>query len=173
MSRRVFVRVRRGAMDNTAICVYPWELDILALVHGQEITEVSIEEMSTVKEGVAKIENQKLKKLKNLRAEYAPGLRGQLELMAYVDPEADPANDPAGEYERLVNKYGMDKEFPVPCVERVFGQFSSGAFTSKVKSFAKDSAPMPEVLRQMLADQAAEIDEVQVATPPRRAKKAA
>lgn len=156
MSRRVFVRVRRGPMDNTAICIYPWEMDILHLVHGQEISEVSIDEMVNQKEGVVKVEKQKLKKLPNLKASYAPDLRGQLEMMAYVDPEEDPANDPQGEYNRLADRYGMDKELPIACVARVYGEFSSGAFTAKVKSFAKDRQPKPEALKAIEAQYAAE-----------------
>ncbi len=147
MSRRIFVNVGRGMTDKTPACIYPWEVDILALVHGQEITEVTIDEMCSMK-GVAKIETQKLKKLSQLKQKYAPNLRGQLELMAYVDPEDDPASDPAAEYNRMAEKYGMDKEFPVPIVERIYGQFSSGAFTAKLKEFADERMPRPAVLDQ-------------------------
>lgn len=171
MSRRVFAQVRRGPMDNTAICVYPWELPILELIHGQGVEEVTLEQMAAIKEGVVKVERQKLKKLKNLRARYAPDLMGQLELMVYVDPEEDPAKDPAAEYNRLVDKYGADKEFPVPVIERIFGQFGSGAFTAKVQEFADDTAPMPQVLKQMIADAAAEAEaeeEEQLPAPRRR-----
>lgn len=129
-------------MDNTAVCVFPWEMDILRLVHDGHVEEVSIEVMSNQKEGVAKIEKLKLKHT-NRRA---PDIAGQLELMVYVDPEDDPCNDPAAEYNRLGALYGMDKEFPIPCVERIYGQFTSGAFTTKLAEFAKDRAPRPAVL---------------------------
>lgn len=145
MSRRVFVNVGRGMTDKTPACVYPWEIEILALVHGQEITEVSIEQMCSMPHDV-KIEKQKLKKLSQLKQKYAPDLRGQLELMAYVDPDEDPANDPAAEYNRMAEKYGPDKDFPVAVVERIYGQFSSGAFTAKLKEFAQDRTPRPAVL---------------------------
>lgn len=142
MSRRVFVTVSRGMTDKTAVCVFPWELDILSLVHGHEIKEVSIEEMTRM-EGAVKVEKQKMKHSKV----QPPELRHQLEIMSYVDPDEDPANDPAGEYERMVNKYGMDKDLPIACVTRVFGEFSSGAFAAKLKEHAEDSVPKPAALK--------------------------
>jgi hypothetical protein len=147
VSRRIFVTVRRGMTDATAACVFPWELDILSLVHGQEIKEVPIEEMANQKDGVVKVERQKLKKLPNLKAKYAPDLRHQLEAMCYVDPDEDPALDPVSEYDRLAMKYGMDKDLPIACVTRVYGEFSSGAFEAKLKQYAKDSMEKPVGLR--------------------------
>lgn len=143
MSRRIFVNVSRGMTDKTAVCIFPWEVDILSLVHGQEITEVSIDEMCAMKEGVVKVEKQRLKHTKV----QPPELRHQLEIMAYVDPEEDPAGDPAAEYSRMVEKYGMDKELPIPCVARVYGEFTSGAFTAKLKEHAKDRMEKPAVLK--------------------------
>lgn len=141
----MFVTVARGMTDKTAVCIYPWEMDVLALVHGQEIKEVSVEEMCSM-QGAAKVEKQKLKKLPGLNAHYAPGLREQLEAMCYVDPDEDPANDPASEYNRLAEKYGMDKELPIACVTRVYGEFSSGAFTAKLKEHAGERMARPAVL---------------------------
>ena len=146
MSRRIFVTVTRGMTDKTAICVFPWEVDILSLVHGQEIKEVSIDEMCRM-DGAVRVEKQKLKKLPGMRQSYAPDLRAQLEAMVYVDPDEDPANDPMGEYGRMVEKYGMDKEFPVACVERVYGRPESGAFEAKLKEFAEDRAAVPAALK--------------------------
>jgi hypothetical protein len=142
LSRRIFVNVSRGMTDKTAICVYPWEVDVLALVHGQAIEEVSIEQMCDMK-GPLKVEKLKLKHTEHP----APDLRSQLEIMAYVDPEEDPANDPAGEYERLAMKYGMDKELPIACVTRVYGEFSSGAFEARLQKYAKDRQPKPAALK--------------------------
>lgn len=143
MSRRVFVRVRRGPMDNTAVCVFPWEMDILQHIHMQEVTEVSIDEMANQKEGVVKVEKVKMKHSKVA----PPSLREQLQIMAYVDPEEDPANDPAAEYQRLADKYGMDKDLPMPVVSRIYGEFSSGAFEAKLKQFSKDNQPKPAFLK--------------------------
>jgi hypothetical protein len=143
VSRRIFVNVRRGPMDNTAICVYPWELPCLELVHMNSVEEVSIDQMATTKDGRVKVEKLKLKHTEVP----APDLRSQLEAMVYVDPEDDPANDAAGEYERLAGKYGMDKDFPMAVVERIYGAFSSGAFEAKLKEFGKDHAEKPTFLR--------------------------
>lgn len=144
MSRRIFCVVRRGPMDNTAVCVYPWEKPLLEHVHLNNVEEVSIEHMATQKEGVIKVEKLKLKHTESR----APDLRAQLDAMAYVDPEEDPANDPAAEFNRLAEKYGMDSQFPMPVVERIYGSFQEGgAFTAKVKEFAKDRAPKPAHLR--------------------------
>jgi len=142
LSRRVFVTVSRGMTDKTAVCVFPWELDILSLVHGQEIKEVTIDQMCDL-QGAVKVEKQKMKHSKVV----PPDLRSQFEIMAYVDPEEDPALDPAAEYERMANKYGMDKELPIACVTRVYGEFSSGAFTSRLEKFAKDRLPKPAALK--------------------------
>jgi hypothetical protein len=143
LSRRVFVTVTRGMTDKTAVCVFPWEIDVLALVHGQEIKEVSLDEMCSM-QGAVKVEKQKLKKLPELNQTYGPDLRAQLQAMCYVDPDEDPCKDPAAEYSRLAEKYGMDKDVPFPCVTRVYGEFSSGAFTAKLKEHADDSAEKPE-----------------------------
>lgn len=145
MSRRVFVKVQRGMTDATAVCVFPWEVDILALVHGGDVKEVSIEEMCAM-QGAVKVEKQKLKKLPQLKAKYAPDPKAQYEAMCYVDPDDDPANDPAAEYNRLVEKYGMDKELPIACVTRVYGELTSGAFAAKLKEHAEDRLPRPAVL---------------------------
>lgn len=143
MSRRVFVTVKRGMTDATAVCIFPWEIPLLAHIHGQEIAEQSIEQMSTVKDGVVKKEKIKFK----YQGLDGPSLRHQLEVMVYVDPEEDPALDPATEYQRMADKYGMDKDLPIPVVTRVFGEFSSGAFEAKLKEFAKERLPKPNLLK--------------------------
>ena len=145
MSRRVCVIIGRGMTDKTAVWVFPWEMAVLQLVHGQEVNEVPIEDLSKMKDGVVKVERVKLKHT----AHPAPDLRAQFEMMAYVDPEDDPARDPGAEYDRLAMKYGMDKDFPVPCVERVYGQFSSGAFAKLLEEHAEDRAEKPAVLKAM------------------------
>ena len=143
MSRRVFAIIGRGMTDKTAVCVFPWELAILQLVHQQEVVEVPIDDMCKMKDGVVKVVKQKMKHSNVL----PPDLRSQYEIMAYVDPEEDPANDPAGEYERMANKYGMDKDLPIACVGRVYGEFTSGAFTATLKEHARDRQPKPAHLK--------------------------
>jgi hypothetical protein len=142
LSRRVFVTVDRGMTDKTSVCVYPWEIDVLMLVHGGAVKEISIDEMLHL-DGAVKVEKQKLKKLAELKQTYAPDPRAQLEAMCYVDPDEDPCNDPAAEYNRLAEKYGMDKEVPFPCVTRVYGEFTSGAFAAKLKQYADERVERP------------------------------
>lgn len=164
MSRRIFVTVSRGMTDKTAVCIFPWEAEVLSLVHGQEITEVSIDQMCDM-QGAIKVEKQRLKHAKV----QPPTLREQLEAMAYVDPEEDPCNDPAAEYSRLTEKYGMDKEFPMPVVERIFGQFGSGAFAAKLKEHAEERAPKPAWLKAAQAEEGGDTVELDPSTMSRDA----
>lgn len=143
MSRRIFVTVRRGPMDATAVCVFPWEKRILEMVHGQEVAEVSIDQMADVKEGVARREKIKFK----YDGQPGPDLRQQLEGMAYVEPEEDPALDPATEYGRLIEKYGADKDLPIPVVTRVYGELDSGNFEKMLAEHAKDRGQKPAHLK--------------------------
>lgn len=143
MSRRVFVTVKRGMTDATAVCIFPWEIPLLAHIHGQEITEKSIDEMSTVKDGVVKKEKIKFK----YSGLDGPSLRHQLEVMAYVEPDEDPAEDPATEYQRMVDKYGMDVALPIPVVTRVYGEYSSGAFEARLKEYGRERLPKPNILK--------------------------
>jgi hypothetical protein len=145
MSRRIFVTVSRGMTDKTAVCVFPWEVPILQLVHQQEVEAVSIDELCKMREGVVKVEKQKQKHSDVM----PPDLRQQYEIMAYVEPDEDPARDPAGEYERMANKYGMDKELPMTCVARIYGEFSTGNFERALKEHAEDCAPRPTYLKSM------------------------
>lgn len=142
MSRRVCAVIGRGMTDKTAVWVFPWELAILQLVHNDSVEQKTIDELCDLKKPL-KVEKQKLK-----HSEVAPpDLRQQFEIFEYVDPDEDPAKDPASEFDRMVAKYGMDKEFPMPCVERVYGQFSSGNFERMLKEKAEDRAEKPNYLK--------------------------
>lgn len=143
MTTRVFLNVKRGMTDATAVCVYPWEIAILAHIHGQDIKEVSIDEMANVKEGVIRKEKIKFK----YEGRPGPDLRQQLEAMAYVDPEEDPALDPAAEYGRLVDKYGMDADVKMPVVTLIYGQLDSGGFEKLLQDHVKTRAPKPTHLK--------------------------
>jgi hypothetical protein len=144
VSRRVFVNVRRGPMDNTAICIFPWEIDILQHIHMQEVAEVSIDEMANQKDGVVKVEKLKLKHTKLP----APDLRTQLEMMAYVDPEEDPANDPARSTSAWPTSTAWTRTADAG-VSRIYGEFSSGAFEARLKQHAKDRQPKPSALKAL------------------------
>lgn len=163
MSRRVFVKVNRGMTDATLKCIFPWEKKVLELVHGQDLTDVTIDELCSQKD-VVKVEKIKL----NHATEFAPDQRAQYEAMCEVDPEEDPADNPEGEYNRMVETYGMDKDLPIPAVTRVFGEFSSGAFSAALKEYKKDSVqksgPTIAELRQRCAELG--IDYTAAATRP-------
>lgn len=128
--------------DKTPVCIYSWEKPILEQVHGGGVEEVTIEQMCDMKDAV-KVEKAKIARAmpSGEKADSAMSLRAQLEAMAEVDPENDPADDPAAEYSRLVDKYGMDKEIPLPVVTRVYGEFNSGAFAAALKAAALEGKP--------------------------------
>lgn len=143
MTTRIFLNVKRGMTDATAVCVYPWEKRILEMVHGQDVEEVSIEKMADMKDGVVRKEKVKFK----YDGLAGPDLRQQLEGMAYVDPEDDPALDPATEYNRLIEKYGADKDLPIAVVTRVYGEFDSGNFEKMLAQHAKERSVKPTHLK--------------------------
>lgn len=149
MTQRIFVKVNRGMTDKTIVRVYPWEKQILEMVHGQDCEPVTIDAMCDMKEAV------KIEKMKLMHGnQYAPGLRDQLIEMATVDPESDPANDPATEYNRMAEKYGMDKDMPMPVVTRLYGEFASGAFEKALKAFQRERphGNLKKGERKMVAD---------------------
>lgn len=135
MLQRIFVNVKRGLTDNTAVCVYPWEMPIMQEIHGGSVTEVSIEEMCDLKSP----KSVKKLKLKNPKADAPLTLRQQLEAMAKVDPEESPLQDPEGEYNRLVERYGMHLTVAVPNVEKVFGSYPG--FRRALADYAKGNVP--------------------------------
>lgn len=138
MTTRIFLNVKRGMTDATAVCVYPWEKRLLEHIHGPEVEEVSVEKMSEIK-GFIKKEKVKFK----YDGVPGPDLRQQLEGMVYVDPEEDPALDPAAEYARLEGVYGMDAEVKMSVVTVIYGHLDSGGFEKLLQEFAKQKAPKP------------------------------
>lgn len=149
MSRRIFATVKRGPMDATAVCIFPWELQILQHIHGDEVKEVSIDALCSM-EGAAKIE--KLKPKRAGAVLNGPDTREQMEAMVYVDPEMDPANDPGAEYGRLSQLYGMDAELPITVVARIYGEPNSGTFEKVLATYAKDVAKKPDRLIALEAE---------------------
>lgn len=143
MTVRIFLNVNRGPMDATPVCVYPWERRLLEHIHGQEVELVSIDDMAKVQEGVVRTEKVKFK----YDGLPGPDLRQQLEAMAYVDPEDDPAIDPSSEYSRLEEKYGMDGGVKMPVVAVIYGLFESGGFERVLKEFCDERIPKPMHLR--------------------------
>lgn len=133
MIRRIFVTVGRGITDATAVCVFPWELSILERIHGGSVVETSIDKMCDL-QGAVRVQKNAYKRLDNVESEPPPNLRQQLEAMATVHPDEDPTEDPDTEYNRLAEKYGMDKEVSMPVVSVVYGQLSSGAFQDALRA---------------------------------------
>lgn len=146
---RIFVTVDRGMTDKTSVCVYPWEKAILEQIHGGGVQEVTIDEMCDLK-GPVKVE--KVKHVRVLDDGKLPDsgltLRQQLVDMAKVDPEDDPTQDPEAEYSRLIDKYGQDKEVPLPVVTRVYGEYISGAFAAALKA-AREAAGTSKPIDEM------------------------
>lgn len=146
---RVFVTVDRGMTDKTSVCIFPWEKAILEQIHGGGVEEVSIDEMCDLK-GAVKVE--KVKHVRAMEGDAKPEagltLREQLEAMARVSPDEDPTQDPEGEYSRLIDKYGQDKEVPLPVVTRVYGEYISGAFAAALKA-ARESAGTSKPIDEM------------------------
>jgi hypothetical protein len=108
------------------------------------VKEVSIDEMSEV-HGRCRQEDEMAK----LKFDGLPGpdLRQQLEAMAYVDPDEDPALDPQSEYNRLIEKYGADEDLPMPVVAREYGEYRIGRVrprssrTSRKETHAQTHTP--------------------------------
>jgi len=147
VTQRVFAQVTRGMTDKTAVCVYPWEVRLLEAVHGQGVEVVSIDQMCDMGKTV-RVENVKL----NHTDHQAPSLRQQLIDMACVDPDSDPARDPESEYGRMAEKYGMDKEVPLPVVTRLYGESSpGGAWEKEVRRLAKEK-PHGDIRRSEFPD---------------------
>jgi hypothetical protein len=142
MTRRIFVTVKRGMTDETAVCVFPWEKRLLERIHGGQVEDRSIDEMCEL-HGPVKIERNRvqIKREGGEKPDVPPNLREQLEAMTRVDPDEDPMNDPAAEYNRLSDKYGMDNEVKLSVVALIYGQFDSGAFEAAMKAA---SAPAPK-----------------------------
>lgn len=134
MTQRIFCTVTRGMTDKTAVCVYPWELACLERIHGGDVRVVSIAEMSALGPAV-RVEKQKM-----LHEGVVEGqtLKQQLERMAYVDPELDPAQDPEAEYHRLEERYGMDNEVKMSVVAMCYGPLGHGRFESEMRRMAEE-----------------------------------
>lgn len=141
--RRIFMTIKRGITDQTAVCVFPWEKPLIEEIHGGNAIEVSIDDMCS-KEGVKVVKTIKLKERVDLNGEamvpeQGLDLRARLTRMTMVDPEEDPSQDPDSEYGRMQEKYGMHPELPILVVEKVYG--SARQFRVCVRDFAAGRVP--------------------------------
>lgn len=134
--RRIFGHTTRGMTDKTLVCVFPWEAAILQEIHGSNFVEVSIDELSSLKDAV-KVTNTKLKHADKP----APDLRGQYELMATTF-DVNPLQYPQMEYQRLRELYGMHLEVNLPNVEKVYG--SEAQFRNMLVNFVASGGTMTD-----------------------------
>jgi hypothetical protein len=130
---RVLATVNKGMTDKPTICVFPWEVQLLEVLHGDGSVEVQdIDSLSSVG-AKAIVQRIKLKHTEHA----APELREQLLAFCNTLPDGiEPFENPRAEYERMVAVYGMHPEVKQSVVENVYGRFESGAFSAVVKSVA-------------------------------------
>jgi hypothetical protein len=131
--------------DKTAVCVFPWELDILALVHGQEIEEVTIDELCDMKQGAIKVEKIKLKHwTEQAGARPARAARGMAtSTPTRIRPTTRRRVRPPGE------KYGMDKDVPDAVRRRASTANSAPAPSRRSSRSTPRTAPRSRSLKAM------------------------
>lgn len=117
---QVLVTVRRGLTDNTPSLVYPWEVPILEVIHG-EGNVVENDHAETEKWLRLTGVNQP----KDSEYEMLSGAKKTTE--AY-----DPSMDIAAEYMRMEQKFGRHAEMPQSNVENVYGPLKNGQFEAAV-----------------------------------------
>jgi hypothetical protein len=137
MSKRVLVVVSRGVTDATPVRVWEHEVPILDAVHGEgAVRRLQVKDLvekknqkTTVLPGTTQTVIQR-----DLAADH-PLKKVELESIAThellarhlkLGEEFD--GDPRQEYQRLVDVYGMHKEYKMPNVEYVYGRESEGRF---------------------------------------------
>jgi hypothetical protein len=140
MSYRIFMLLDRGPMDKTAICIYPWEKPCVEEVHRGACSEVSLDEMATLK-GAPTVKKVKppVAEKDGRKLEEAPGLREQYAAMLVVPEEDDPKHDMVAEYNRLSGRYGMHHSVALPVVEKVYGSVRN--FIALAKPFTGSKPP--------------------------------
>lgn len=140
MTYRVFMTVGRGPMDKTAVCVFPWERELLEEIHGGGAEHKTIEELTTFK-GVVSAKKLKLP-IPGTGALPAGDLKSQLRAMTIVPAEDDPAHDLSAEFVRLQEKYGMHPSVNMTVVEKVYG--NAGNFSRAVRKYTGKKPPRGE-----------------------------
>lgn len=136
--------IDRGLTDKTPVCVYPWERPLVEEVHGTSAILITIDQMCD-KTGAKSTKTLKLNGARRdqddqpMTPEYAPDLRRQLEMMATVDPDNNPVDDPAAEWGRCVERYGMHDKVEVSVVEKVYG--NERTFRACLRDFAVGRVP--------------------------------
>lgn len=163
MLKKVFLHVKRGPMDTTLVCVFPWEKPILEEIHGSNCQPVSIEKLCELPPGVT-VKPVKLKKSvgidgKIMTPDKPLSQRQLYEKMLLVDEDENPLADIGNEWGRMMEVYGRHMEIPTTNVEKVYGSFRN--FQSCVRTFAKGKTP--EFLMGDGADDGAAEDDLPIA----------
>jgi hypothetical protein len=124
---QVLVLVARGVTDRTPTLVWPWEVPILEIIHGEgNVVESDHEE---TREFMARTKVHVLPPAR---------LRETEDKTNISQPDAfNPANDVPGEWERLSSKYGMHGEVKMSNVQMVYGALREGRFEEAVMAHCK------------------------------------
>jgi hypothetical protein len=117
---QVLVTVRRGLTDSTPVMVYPWEVPILEIIHGEGniIEENNAETERWLKRTGVNVPRDTVVEL------HAGGTK--------VTEAYDPSIDIAAEFLRMQQKYGMHADMPQSNVEFVYGALKTGQFEAAV-----------------------------------------
>ena len=136
LSRRVLVVVNRGLTDKTPTVVWEHEIPLLEAIHGEGT--VAVDQAGAI------ALDEKFKAKPGDELKRPPSKAIGLEDVFY--------GDPAEEYDRLRNVYGMHPEVKVPVVEYVYGRFQDGRFAAMVQSAELEDLSEKQ-LRDLLAVQ--------------------
>lgn len=161
MSKRIVALVVRGMTDKTAVTVWEHEVPILDAIHGDgAVTPIDPNELADrveaiVIRGTTQLVDPKNPNIKLVRDK---GGQEQVEISGQLDGKPQTVTmpidrinaqelvarglmlgklfdgDPAEEYERLLNCYGMHHEVKVPVVEYVYGRMREGRFAAALQS---------------------------------------
>ncbi len=135
--KRVFMQIKRGLTDTTPSCCFPWEKPLLESIHGGNAVEVSIDTLVGT-QGAASVKPIPLPR-QDEKTVRAPDARAQYEAMLAVDEGTNPLSDPGQEWNRLIEKYGMDAELPISVAEKVYGNYRQ--FRAALRDFAEGRVP--------------------------------
>lgn len=147
--KRIIVKIKRGVTDDTPVIVWPWEKPLIEEIHGGNSVEINVDDMvkltgaKSVK--TIKMQEREDKDGKTVQAIAAPSPRDSILKMLDVDPENDPLDDPAQEWARMVQFYGMHPAIQISVVEKVYS--NERLFRQCMRDFA--AGRVPEFLADM------------------------
>lgn len=149
---QVLILVRRGLTDDTATMVYPWEVPILEVIHGEGNVREA-EGPETAKWLRMTGVNQPADTVTELHG------GGVKTAQAY-----DPSLDITAEYGRMEQKYGRHAEMPQSNVENVYGPLKNGQFEAAVLENLPDDLREGRVARILMESGASQLSGAQVRT---------